>query len=66
MRMKEDAMLNGKFKPGYNIQIGTENRFEIGYDIFPNPFHILAIQGFHSQPHLYYLYNTENISLQLF
>ncbi len=26
MRMKEDAMLNGQLKPGYNIQIGTENR----------------------------------------
>ncbi len=37
MRMKEDHMLNGQLKPGYNIQIGTENGFVIGYDIFPNP-----------------------------
>ena len=37
MRMKEDAMLNGQLKPGYNIQVRTENRFVIGYDIFPNP-----------------------------
>ncbi|MBC8544013.1 hypothetical protein [Bianquea renquensis] len=27
MRMKEDAMLNGQLKPGYNIQVGTENRY---------------------------------------
>lgn len=26
MRMKEDAMKNGQTKPGYNLQIGTENR----------------------------------------
>ncbi len=25
MRMKEDHMKNGQLKPGYNIQIGTEN-----------------------------------------
>lgn len=27
MRMKEDAMRNGQTKPGYNLQIGTENQF---------------------------------------
>jgi len=37
MRMKEDAMLNGQLKPGYNIQVGTENNFVTGYDLFPNP-----------------------------
>lgn len=37
MRMKEDHMRNGQLKPGYNIQVGTENNFVIGYDIFPNP-----------------------------
>jgi transposase len=37
MRMKEDHMGNGQLKPGYNVQIGTENRFVVGYDIFPNP-----------------------------
>lgn len=33
MRMKEDAMLNGQLKPGYNIQIGTENRYIVGFTI---------------------------------
>ena len=37
MRMKEDHRLNGQLKPGYNIQVGTENNFVIGYDVFPNP-----------------------------
>lgn len=33
MRMKEDAMKNGQLKPGYNVQIGTENQFVVGYSI---------------------------------
>ena len=37
MRMKEDAMNNGQTKPGYNIQIATENQFITNYDIFWRP-----------------------------
>lgn len=37
MRMKEDHMMNGQLKPGYNIQIGTENNYIVGYTIHPNP-----------------------------
>ena len=37
MRMKEDAMNNGQTKPGYNLQIGTENQFIIDFGLFPNP-----------------------------
>ena len=33
MRMKEDEMLNGQLKPGYNVQIGTENQFVVGFSI---------------------------------
>jgi transposase len=33
MRMKEDHMLNGQLKPGYNIQMGTENQFVVGYSV---------------------------------
>ena len=36
MRMKEDHMGNGQLKPAYNVQIGTENGFVVGYDIFQN------------------------------
>lgn len=37
MRMKEDAMNNGQTKPGYNLQIGTENQFITDFSLFPNP-----------------------------
>ena len=37
MRMKEDPMLNGQLKPGYNVQIGTENGFILDFALFPNP-----------------------------
>jgi transposase len=43
MRMKEDqgkttfCTGNGQLKPAYNVQIGTEDGFVLGYDIFPNP-----------------------------
>lgn len=37
MRMKEDAMLNGQLKPGYNVQIATENQFITNYGIFQRP-----------------------------
>jgi transposase len=37
MRMKEDHLGNGQLKPAYNVQIGTENGFVLGYDIFANP-----------------------------
>jgi len=33
MRMKEDHMLNGQLKAGYNIQMGTQNQFVVGYSI---------------------------------
>jgi len=33
MRMKEDHMNNGQLKAGYNVQIGTENQFIVGYSI---------------------------------
>ena len=37
MRMKEDAMLNGQTKPGYNLQIGTENQFILDFGLFQTP-----------------------------
>jgi len=37
MRMKEDHMKNGQLKPGYNVQIGTEEQFVTGYSIHQNP-----------------------------
>lgn len=36
MRMKEDHMKNGQLKPGYNVQIGTEDQFIVGFSIHQN------------------------------
>ncbi len=33
MRMKEDYMRNGQLKPGYNIQMGTQKQFILGYSL---------------------------------
>jgi len=37
MRMKEDHMKNGQLKPGYNVQMGTENQFVTGFSIHQRP-----------------------------
>lgn len=33
MRMKEDHMKNGQLKPGYNVQISSEDQFIINYTL---------------------------------
>lgn len=47
MRMKEDHMKNGQLKPGYNVQIGTENQFIVGYSLHQRPTDTRCLQ-----PHL--------------
>ncbi len=37
MRMKDDHLRNGQLKAGYNIQMGTENQFIVGYSVHQNP-----------------------------
>lgn len=37
MRMKEDHMRNGQLKPGYNVQISSNNQYIVNYSIHPNP-----------------------------
>ncbi|MBT9870686.1 transposase, partial [Phocaeicola vulgatus] len=44
--MKEDAMRNGQTKPGYNLQIGTENQFITDFALFPNPTDTLTLIPF--------------------
>ena len=36
MRMKEDHMNNGQLKPGYNLQISTNNQFILAYSLHQN------------------------------
>jgi transposase len=43
MRMKEDHMGNGQLKPGYNVQITTNNQIITNYDTFPNPADTLTL-----------------------
>jgi hypothetical protein len=37
MRMKQDHMKTGQLKPGYNVQIGTENQFVVGFSVHQRP-----------------------------
>jgi len=37
MCMKEDHMRNRQIKPGYNVQIGTEQQYVTGYNIHQRP-----------------------------
>lgn len=46
MRMKEDHMLNGQLKPGYNVQIGVENEYILGVRLFPNPTDVTTLIPF--------------------
>src|SRR3982751_1668014 len=43
MRMKEDHMNNGQLKPGYNVQLTTNNQLITNYDIFPSPTDTLTL-----------------------
>lgn len=43
MRMKEDHMLNGQLKPGYNVQISTEDQYVLNYSVHPNPTDTLTL-----------------------
>ena len=46
MRMKEDAMNNGQTKPGYNLQIATEEQFITDFGFFHNPTDTLTMIPF--------------------
>ena len=43
MRMKEDHMGNGQLKPGYNLQISTNNQYIVNYSIHHNPTDTLTL-----------------------
>lgn len=47
MRMKEDHMKNGQLKPGYNLQLSTNDQFIIHYTLHANPTDTLTLK-----PHL--------------
>jgi hypothetical protein len=37
MRMKEDHMKNGQLKPGYNLQVSSNNQYIVNYTLHQNP-----------------------------
>lgn len=43
MRMKEDHMKNGQLKPGYNVQISTNNQYILSYSLHQNPTDTLTL-----------------------
>ena len=47
MMMKESDKRNPLLRPSYNVQVGTEKGFIVGYDIFQNPGDTLTLK-----PHL--------------
>jgi hypothetical protein len=46
MRMKEDAMKNGRTKPGFNLQIGTADQFTTHFGLSYNPTDTLTLIPF--------------------
>ena len=46
MRMKEDHMLNGQLKPGYNVQMGVESEYIVGIGLFPKPTDVTTLIPF--------------------
>lgn len=44
MRMKEDHMRNGQLKPGYNLQITTNNQYILVYSLHHNPADTLTLK----------------------
>lgn len=45
MRMKEDHMGNGQLKPGYNLQIGTEDQFIVNYTLHQDANDMPVLKG---------------------
>lgn len=63
MHMKEDAMNNGQTKPGYNVQIATENQYIVNYDLYWRPTDygtlIPFLESFHDK---YGFYSSEIVA----
>lgn len=43
MRMKDDHMMNGQLKAGYNWQLSTSGQYVVNYDIYQNPTDTLTL-----------------------
>lgn len=51
MRMKEDHMMNGQTKAGYNVQISTSNQFIVNYTVHQTPGDTVTLKN-HLEQHI--------------
>ncbi len=56
--MKEDPMKNRELKPGYNLQIATNNQFVLDYALYPNPTDTRTLIPFLKQFHALKQFNN--------
>ena len=61
MRMKEDAMLNGQLKPGYNVQISTESQFITNFGVYQRPTDTLTMTSYLESFKSRYGFHSEHI-----
>lgn len=46
MHMKDDHMMNGQLKPGYNLQHAVNSGYIVGVNVYPNPTDVLTLIPF--------------------
>lgn len=51
MCMKEDPMKNRELKPGYNLQVASQNQFVLDFGLYPNPTDTRTLVPFLEQFH---------------
>ena len=61
MRMKEDAMLNGQLKPGYNLQHGVDAQYVTWLTVGPQPTDTTTLIPFLKDMASYLSFKYENI-----
>ncbi|ELD8126614.1 hypothetical protein [Staphylococcus pseudintermedius] len=54
MRMKDDHMRNGQLKPGYNLQIATNNQFVLAFGVYSYPGDTRTLKPFLKSIHKLY------------
>ncbi len=62
MRMKEDHMMNGQLKPGYNWQISTNNQYIVNYSVHQTPSDTVTFQEHIEEYQTLYNMLPENVT----
>jgi len=61
MRMKEDAMLNGQLKPGYNVQVGVDSEYVVWLTVGSQPTDTTTLIPFLKEMETYLGFKYEKI-----